>query len=77
MKISLNSVFVEDQDKALTYYTSVLGFVMKKNVPIGSAKWLTVVSSEEPNGAELLLEPNSLPAAKTYPWPSVLTSDKT
>ena len=66
MKIKLTSVFVDDQDKALTFYTEVLGFVKKRDFPVGQFKWLTVVSPEEPDGTELLLEPNDNPAAKTY-----------
>ncbi len=66
MKIKLCSVFVHDQDKALEFYTEVLGFVKKQDFPVGEFKWLTVVSPEEPDGTELLLEPNDNPAAKTY-----------
>ena len=66
MKIKLVSVFVDDQEKALKFYTGVLGFVKKRDVPVGKFRWLTVVSREEPDGAELLLEPNDSPAAKTY-----------
>ena len=66
MKIKLNSVLVGDQDKALRFYTEVLGFVKKIDMPLGEFKWLTVVSPEEPAGTELLLEPNNNPAAKTF-----------
>ena len=66
MKIKLTSVFVDDQDKALRFYTEVLGFVKKTDIPIGQFKWLTVVSPDEPGGTELLLEPNENPAAKTF-----------
>jgi catechol 2,3-dioxygenase-like lactoylglutathione lyase family enzyme len=66
MKIKLTSVFVEDQEKALKFYTEVLGFVKKTDVPVGKYKWLTVVSPEGPNDIELLLEPNENPAANTY-----------
>lgn len=66
MKIKLNSLFVDDQDKALKFYTEVLGFIKSKEIPVGEFKWLTVVSPEEPEGTELVLEPNSIPAAKTY-----------
>jgi len=66
MKIKLNSVFVDDQEKALKFYTEVLGFVKKVDVPAEEYRWLTVVSPEEPDGTELLLEPNHNPAAKTY-----------
>lgn len=66
MKIRLNSVFVDDQDKALRFYTEVLGFIKKQDIPVGDYKWLTVVSPEEPNGAELLLEPSDNPAARKF-----------
>ena len=66
MKINLSSVLVDDQDKALTFYTEVLGFVKKMEVPLGKFKWLTVVSPEGPDDIELLLEPNENPAAKTF-----------
>ena len=66
MKIYLNSVFVDNQDKALEFYTSILGFIKKTEIPLGEFKWLTVVSPQEPDGTELLLEPNSNPAAKVY-----------
>jgi len=57
---------VDDQDKALKFYTEVLGFVKKNDFPVGEFKWLTVVSPEEPNGTELLLEPSENPATKTF-----------
>ena len=66
MKIKLSSVFVEDQAKALEFYTEVLGFVKKTDIPVGEFRWLTVVSSEGPDDIELLLEPNDNPAASTY-----------
>jgi catechol 2,3-dioxygenase-like lactoylglutathione lyase family enzyme len=66
MKIKLTSVFVDDQDKALKFYTEILGFVKKQDYPVGQFKWLTVISPEEPNGPELLLEPNDNPATKTF-----------
>jgi catechol 2,3-dioxygenase-like lactoylglutathione lyase family enzyme len=66
MKIVVTSVFVSDQDKALKFYTEKLGFVKKHDVPVGEFKWLTVVSPEDQNGTELLLEPNDNPAAKTF-----------
>jgi len=66
MKIKLSSVFVDDQDKALKFYTEVLGFVKKTDLPVGGARWLTVVSPEGPDDIELLLEPNGNPAAKTF-----------
>lgn len=66
MKIKLTSVPIEDYDKALKFYTEVLGFVTKRDIPLGDgARWITVVSPEEPDGTELLLEPNaSYPAMK-------------
>jgi catechol 2,3-dioxygenase-like lactoylglutathione lyase family enzyme len=66
MKIVLTSIFVEDQDKALKFYTEILGFVKKREIPMGPYKWLTVVSPEGPDDIELLLEPNNNPAAKTF-----------
>ncbi|MBI5281893.1 MAG: VOC family protein [Candidatus Solibacter usitatus] len=66
MRIKLSSVYVDDQDKALKFYTEVLGFVKKREIPLGKAKWLTVVSPEEPEGTELLLEPDHNPAAKAF-----------
>ncbi|MEV5239464.1 VOC family protein [Streptomyces cinnamoneus] len=67
MKIRLTSVFVDDQAKALRFYTEVLGFVKKHDVPVdGEARWLTVVSPDEPGGTELLLEPAGHPAVKPY-----------
>jgi catechol 2,3-dioxygenase-like lactoylglutathione lyase family enzyme len=66
MKIKLTSVMVDDQDKALAFYTDVLGFVEKHNIPMGGAKWLTVVSPDAPDGVELLLEPTGYPFAKAF-----------
>ncbi|MGA5496237.1 VOC family protein [Streptomyces cinereoruber] len=66
MRIHLSSVFVDDQDKALRFYTDVLGFVKKEEVPIGEHRWLTVVSPEDPDGTELVLEPDAHPAVKPY-----------
>lgn len=66
MKINLTSVLVDDQDKALRFYTDVLGFVKKTEIPLGEARWLTVVSPEDPDGPELLLEPDAHPAAKPF-----------
>ena len=66
MRISHASVFVDDQDKALRFYTEVLGFEKKNDIPMGDARWLTVVSADEPNGVELLLEPDSHPAVRPY-----------
>ncbi|MDP1884307.1 MAG: VOC family protein [Candidatus Moranbacteria bacterium] len=66
MKIKVTSVFVNDQAKALKFYTEILGFVKKNDVSVGEYRWLTVVSPEQQEGTELLLEPNNNPAAKTY-----------
>jgi glyoxylase I family protein len=66
MRIKLNSIFVEDQDRALKFYTDVLGFKKSKDVPVGEYKWLTVVSPDGPPDVELVLEPNSNPAAKAF-----------
>jgi catechol 2,3-dioxygenase-like lactoylglutathione lyase family enzyme len=63
MRINLASVWVDDQEKALRFYTDVLGFVKKNDVPAGEHRWLTVVSPEDPDGVELLLEPAEHPAA--------------
>lgn len=59
IRIKLTSVMVDDQAKAFDFYTRVLGFSVKHDVPMGEARWLTVVAADEPNGTELLLEPNS------------------
>lgn len=67
MKIHLTSVFVDDQAKAERFYTEILGFVKKHDVPLGGeARWLTVVSPDEPHGTELLLEPAGHPAVQPY-----------
>jgi catechol 2,3-dioxygenase-like lactoylglutathione lyase family enzyme len=66
MKINLASVFVDDQDKALSFYTRTLGFVTKTEMPVGEFKWLTVVSAEDPDGVELVLEPDNHPAVKPF-----------
>ncbi|HSI99028.1 MAG TPA: VOC family protein [Patescibacteria group bacterium] len=66
MRINVTSVFVDDQAKALAFYTDVLGFLKKTDVPAGEHRWLTVVSPEAPDGVELLLEPNAHPAAQAY-----------
>src|SRR3990170_159716 len=66
MRINITSVLVDDQDKALRFYTDVLRFVKKTEVPLGEDRWLTVVSPEEPEGTELLLEPDRHPAAKPF-----------
>jgi predicted enzyme related to lactoylglutathione lyase len=66
MKIKLTSVYVDDQEKALRFYTEVLGFVKKADFSQGPYRWLTVAPPEEPDGTELQLAKNDNPAAKTY-----------
>ncbi|QDK80705.1 VOC family protein [Spirosoma sp. KCTC 42546] len=66
MKIKVTSLLVDDQEKALAFYTEVLGFVKKTEVPLGEHKWLTVVSGEERDGVELLLEPMAFEPARVY-----------
>ncbi|MFP2908000.1 VOC family protein [Pyxidicoccus sp. 3LFB2] len=66
MKIALSSVLVDDQAKAQRFYTEVLGFQVKVDMPIGEHRWLTVTSAEGADGVELVLEPNAHPAAKVY-----------
>ncbi len=66
MNIIVNSIFVTDQAKALSFYTEKLGFVKKEDVPLGKHRWLTLVSPDEQGGTELLLEPDEHPAAKDY-----------
>ena len=73
MRINLTSVLVDDQDKALRFYTEVLGFVKKTEVPLGEHRWLTVVSPDAPDGVELVLEPDEHPAAK--PFKAALVAD--
>jgi catechol 2,3-dioxygenase-like lactoylglutathione lyase family enzyme len=73
MKINLTSVLVDDQAKALEFYTGVLGFVKKTDVPLGEHRWLTVVSPEDPDGPELVLEPDEHPAAR--PFKEALVAD--
>jgi catechol 2,3-dioxygenase-like lactoylglutathione lyase family enzyme len=66
MRITITSIFVEDQDKALEFYTKTLGFLKKHDEPAGEFRWITLVSPDDKNGTELLLEPNNNPAAKEY-----------
>jgi catechol 2,3-dioxygenase-like lactoylglutathione lyase family enzyme len=73
MRINLTSVLVDDQEKALRFYTGVLGFVPKTDVPLGEHRWLTVVSPEDPDGVQLVLEPDGHPAAK--PFKEALVAD--
>ena len=84
MRINVTSVFVDDQAKALAFYTDVLGFVKKTDVPAGEHRWLTVVSPDAPDGVELLLEPDGHPAAGPFkealaadgiPWTMFAVSD--
>jgi catechol 2,3-dioxygenase-like lactoylglutathione lyase family enzyme len=73
MRINLASVLVDDQQKALRFYTEVLGFVKKTDVPLGEHSWLTVVSPDDPDGVELVLEPDEHPAVK--PFKAALVAD--
>ena len=73
MRINLASVFVDDQEKALRFYTEVLGFVTKTDIPMGEHRWLTVVSPEDPDGVELVLEPSDHPAVG--PFRAALVAD--
>ena len=73
MRISLASVLVDDQERALRFYTDVLGFVKKHDIPVGEDRWLTVVSPQDPDGTELVLEPSSHPAVK--PFKEALVAD--
>lgn len=66
MKIVLTSILVDDQDKALHFYTNILGFLKKTDLPMGHHRWLTVVDRDQPNGIELLLEPDEHPAARAF-----------
>jgi len=73
MKITVTSVLVDDQSKALRFYSDVLGFQPKRDIPLGEYSWLTVVSPEDPEGVELLLEPDEHPAAR--PFKEALVND--
>jgi catechol 2,3-dioxygenase-like lactoylglutathione lyase family enzyme len=73
MRIHLSSIPVDDQDKALRFYTEVLGFRKKTEIPLGEHRWLTVVSPEDPEGTQLVLEPDSHPAVK--PFKAALVTD--
>ena len=73
MRIVVTSVLVDDQAKALQFYTEVLGFQKKADIPMGEARWLTVVSPQDPDGTELLLEPDGHPAAR--PFKNALVED--
>ena len=73
MRVNLTSVLVDEQDKALRFYTEVLGFTRKHDVPMGEFRWITVVSPEDPDGTEIVLEPDEHPAAK--PFKAALVAD--
>jgi catechol 2,3-dioxygenase-like lactoylglutathione lyase family enzyme len=73
VQITLTSVLVDDQEKALRFYTDTLGFRKKEDIPMGEARWLTVVSPQDPDGPELLLEPDAHPAAR--PFKEALVAD--
>ncbi|WP_409330320.1 VOC family protein [Trujillonella humicola] len=73
MRIGLTSIFVDDQEKALRFYTDVLGFRKKNDVPMGEHRWLTVVSPEQPDGVEIVLEPDAHPAVR--PFTEALVAD--
>jgi catechol 2,3-dioxygenase-like lactoylglutathione lyase family enzyme len=84
MRITTASVLVDDQEKALRFYTDILGFRKKTDVPVGEHRWLTVVSPEQPDGVELLLEPDEHPAVRPFkeallgdgiPWTSFEVAD--
>jgi predicted enzyme related to lactoylglutathione lyase len=66
IRIDMTSALVDDQEKALRFYTEVLGFITKRDTPLGEYRWLTVVSPAAPDGVELLLEPNENPAGRTF-----------
>jgi predicted enzyme related to lactoylglutathione lyase len=66
MKVRWTSILVDDQEKALNFYTAILGFIKKTDVPMGEYSWLTVVSKEEPDGVEVVLEPMGFAPAKVY-----------
>jgi catechol 2,3-dioxygenase-like lactoylglutathione lyase family enzyme len=73
MRINLASVLVDDQEKALRFYTGTLGFKKSKDIPLGEHRWLTLTSPEEPDGTELVLEPDSHPAVR--PFKEALVAD--
>ena len=66
MRIKLSSIFVDDQDRGLSFYTEVLGFEASKDIPVGQFRWITVVSPDAPDGVELVLEPNDNPASQAF-----------
>jgi len=73
VRINLASVLVDDQDRALRFYTEILGFVKKTEMPVGEFRWLTVVSPQDPDGTELVLEPDNHPAVR--PFKAALVDD--
>jgi catechol 2,3-dioxygenase-like lactoylglutathione lyase family enzyme len=73
MRITVSSVLVDDQEKALRFYTDILGFKKKADIPMGEARWLTVVSPQDTDGTELLLEPDGHPAVR--PFKDALVAD--
>jgi catechol 2,3-dioxygenase-like lactoylglutathione lyase family enzyme len=73
VRINLTSILVDDQEKALRFYTDVLGFVTKNDIPMGEHRWLTVVSADDPDGVELVLEPSDHPAVR--PFKEALVAD--
>ncbi len=73
MRLNIYSIMVDDQAKALRFYTDTLGFEVKHNIPMGEHSWITVVSPEDPSGTELGLEPDSHPAVK--PFKTALAED--
>jgi catechol 2,3-dioxygenase-like lactoylglutathione lyase family enzyme len=73
VRINLASVLVDDQEKALRFYTETLGFLKTHDIPLGEHRWLTVVSPDDPEGPELVLEPDAHPAAR--PWKEALVDD--
>jgi len=84
LRITLTSVMVDDQAKALAFYTDILGFVKKEDIPMGEHRWLTVVSAADPEGVQLVLEPDAHPAARPFkdavsgdgiPWTSFSVDD--
>ena len=84
MRINLASVLVDDQEKGRRFYTEVLGFQQKHDIPVGGPRWLTVVSPQDPDGTELVLEPSGHPAAGPFkealvadgiPWTSIAVDD--
>ncbi|WP_258725887.1 VOC family protein [Cellulomonas sp. NS3] len=65
-RIQFSSIYVDDQQKGLDFYTDVLGFIVKNDIPMGQYRWITLVSADDPNGPELVLEPSAHPAVAPY-----------